>query len=173
MLSTTAVITFVLCDFKAWAFPQCATPPSGGQFYPFTFWKTEAEERALKTSNEPKFWNSPALGKSLKLTLYKVRMLPGFEIMEGKFWTQCLENNRYLISGNTVNDNNNNGCLLTGYYVRHLAKQFTCVNYFNAHNRPPFMLGHFPSSHPAPLGTSQFPSCSCCTVPLGHNSECE
>lgn len=56
-------------------FPHCAPPPFWGQFYPFTLWKNRDEEGAEQTSNEHRFWNSSALGKSLNLTLYEVGAL--------------------------------------------------------------------------------------------------
>lgn len=34
--------------------------------------------------------------------------------MDGKFWAQCLENNRYVTNGDTINNNNkHNKYLLT------------------------------------------------------------
>lgn len=50
-----------------------------------------------------------------------------------KFLAQHLENNRYLINGNAINNNDEH--LLTGYYVKNRAQQhFTCIINFNLHN---------------------------------------
>ena len=51
--------------------------------------------------------------------------------MEGKFLVQCLENTRYLVNGNTINNNDKH--LLTSYYVRHRTQHFTWIN-FNPYN---------------------------------------